>query len=130
MDQADSLFAELVIQQNLATREQVAECMEIVRKATELGAVTTLADQTAGKGYISRADADRLLASIRRAAARPPSIAGYELVERIGTGVTGVVYKARHRTMDRTVAIKLRSRRPIRVRSGRGFRLPPPDSRR
>jgi len=107
MDQADSLFAELVIEQNLASREQVAECTEIVRKATELGVVTTLADQLAGKGYISRADADRLLASIRGTAARPASIAGYEIIERIGTGATGVVYRARHRAMDRIVAIKV-----------------------
>ena len=45
MEQTDTAFAELAIQRGLASREQVDECAEIVRKARELGAVTNLADK-------------------------------------------------------------------------------------
>jgi serine/threonine protein kinase len=36
----------------------------------------------------------------------PPSIPGYEILGRIGTGGMGVVYRARHVDLDRSVAIK------------------------
>ncbi len=38
---------------------------------------------------------------------RPPNIPGYELIEEIGRGGMGVVYRARQSTIARTVAIKL-----------------------
>ena len=37
----------------------------------------------------------------------PRKMAGYQLLERIGRGATGTVYKARHLKLDRLVAVKL-----------------------
>jgi len=42
---------------------------------------------------------------------RVPELTGYEIIEKIGAGGQGVVYRARHKGLKRTVAIKVMQRR-------------------
>jgi len=44
----------------------------------------------------------------------PTQVAGFELIEKIGEGSMGVVYKARQKSMDRVVALKILSPRLAR----------------
>jgi serine/threonine-protein kinase len=37
----------------------------------------------------------------------PPEVEGYEVLAEVGRGATGVVYRARHRALDRPVALKM-----------------------
>src|SRR5262245_30777265 len=50
---------------------------------------------------------DALSGVRRRTAGSPPTIPGYDMQEMVGCGGMGVVYKARHLTLNRIVAIKM-----------------------
>jgi hypothetical protein len=95
MEQVDRTFAQMVVARGLASQQQVDECAQIVDKVEQLGATTSLADTMVKKGYVSREQADALLAEIRRGDAKVKSIAGYELISKLGGGAMRTVYKAR-----------------------------------
>ena len=99
MIEEDMAFADAAVEQLLVTREQVKECVEIQRKMAEMGVPEALAGVFEKKGYLTREQVE----AIRRTLAGIPKLAGFEMVQKVGQGSMGTVFKARQVSMDRTV---------------------------
>jgi serine/threonine-protein kinase len=108
--QEDFVFAERVLQHGYATEEQVQECLSLLdRLRGEMQIDESLANLMVKKGYLAPAQANVLDAEIDPSRAGRPrnAIEGYRLLERIGSGAMGSVYKAHHLKLDIAVALKV-----------------------
>jgi len=103
---ADEQFMEKVLRDELITREDLDQCLSTQTELQQQGRTLTLRDIAVEKGLLKPDDVPT-----EAAPAEPPSgtqcIGDFELVEKIGQGGMGSVYKARQISMDRPVALKL-----------------------
>ncbi len=108
--QEDFVFAERVLQHGYATEEQVQECLSLLdRLRAEMKIEESLQALMVKKGYLAPAQVHVLEAEIDPGRAAKPKnmIEGYRLLERLGSGAMGSVYKAHHSKLDIPVALKV-----------------------
>ncbi|MCK6460373.1 MAG: serine/threonine protein kinase [Planctomycetes bacterium] len=108
--QEDFLFAERALQRGYATEEQVQECLSLLeRLREEMKIEETLPNLMVKKGYLAPAQASVLEAEIGKDRSGRPknAIEGYRLLERIGSGAMGSVYRADHLKLMIPVALKV-----------------------
>jgi serine/threonine-protein kinase len=93
-----------VLRDRLATRDETTACESICREQPDGAERKSLVEIMIAQQAITPNQARRML----QAATGPTNqIPGFQLLERIGQGSMGVVYKARQLSMNRLVAIKV-----------------------
>ena len=111
----DTLIGRLVVDQGLATPEEVKHCLTLSRnepadKDVEEGDTSeelsnSLAQLLVDREYVTKRQIARLREAIE-AERSGSSISGYRIVGKLGAGAMATVYKAKQVSLDRMVAIK------------------------
>ncbi len=100
-------LVERVLEMGVATREQVDEALEICSRLSEMGMKSrSVIDVLFEKEYIDKEVFDRLQREAKRVEGKE-QIAGYRLLDRLGEGAMGAVYRAKQLSLDREVAVKV-----------------------
>jgi serine/threonine-protein kinase len=108
-DQAEGDKARIdrLLARGLATQEQIDEALEIASKMADMGMQSrSLGEILCEKGHLTEEQLESLRREDRRMEGKE-QIAGYRLLDRLGEGAMGSVYKARQLSLDRDVAIKV-----------------------
>jgi len=98
-------FATSAVNLGLITPGQAQECSALHTKLLELGLATSVGEVYVKRGYLQSVQVLAIESTL--GVDSEHAIPGFDLLENIGEGGMGTVYKARQRSMDRVVAIKL-----------------------
>ncbi|HLG42900.1 MAG TPA: protein kinase [Planctomycetota bacterium] len=102
----EAAFADKVVELGVATREQVRECREVLERMGSMGVQDTLAAVMVKKGVLTQHQVTDVL---RALGLQVQPVPGYILIDRVGKGGYGEVFRARQLSMDRLVALKILS---------------------
>ena len=112
---ADQIFLRIAVQRGCLTREQAEAVQRELKQRASRGDVTKARHLCVQVGMLSTEDARTIKHEVRaylekkaNQESRPQRrIAGFEIESRLGCGAMGVVFKARHLGLNKTVALKL-----------------------
>ncbi|MCA9287144.1 MAG: serine/threonine protein kinase [Phycisphaerales bacterium] len=102
----DTLVSRLVVENGLATDEEVQHCLTLARQTREEASQRSLVQLLVDNEYVTRRQISRLR-QILEAERSGQKIPGYTVLGKLGAGAMAAVYKARQISLDRTVAIKI-----------------------
>jgi len=106
-------IAAKAVEMKIVSPDALRVCLEETQFDVGGDPAKTVVDVMLSKGLLRSDEIDFLRASML-SEDYPTNIGGFELVEKIGEGSMGVVYKARQSSMDRVVAVKILSPRLAR----------------
>ena len=104
MANASELFGQIAVKKKIVTNEQLEECLQEQKRLNKLGISERIGDILCKKGYM---DSSQVRDILRLQGVKLKELGGFELLQKLGQGAMGAVYKARQKNLDRIVAIKV-----------------------
>ena len=104
-DQAS--LAGVALEKCFLTTDQVRECLRLEEEGREKGRAENFVDILLRRSYLT----EQQLTACKRALAGRDKIGGFELLEMVGQGSMGAVFRARQTALDRIVALKVLPRK-------------------
>ncbi len=96
-----------VIRRGLATPQEVEACKALRAKLASQASSKSLIDIMVEAKVLTRNQSIRLLKEVGTETVKKFEIPGYEIIDRLGKGSMGLVFKARQTSVDRIVAVKV-----------------------
>ncbi|MBN1418813.1 MAG: serine/threonine protein kinase [Planctomycetes bacterium] len=132
---SDIAFCKRALELGVLSAAQIDECLKIVDQRHSLGIERSARDIAVELGFVEAARAEEIAGSEEPAAAAepppaaaaegaappadaspppagadiPPRLSGFEIIEKVGGGSMGTVYRARQLSLDKIVALKILS---------------------
>ncbi|MFN0010347.1 MAG: serine/threonine-protein kinase [Phycisphaerales bacterium] len=101
----DTIIGRVVVDQGIATSEELQHVLELQRSMVESANQRSIAELLIERGYATHRQIDRLRQQAE-AEKSGQQIPGYKVLGALGKGAMGAVYKAKQLSLDRMVAIK------------------------
>ncbi len=106
----DTIIGKIVVDQGLATPEEVQQCLEQARASSQDGNSKSLPILLVENDYITKRQLERIKAEAE-AQRQGQQIPGYKILGELGKGAMATVFKAKQLSLDRLVAIKVLPRK-------------------
>jgi tRNA A-37 threonylcarbamoyl transferase component Bud32 len=106
----DTMIGKIVVDQGLATPEEVQQCIEMARSLAQESNQRTLGQLLVANEYITRRQYERLRERFE-AERSGQQIPGYKILGKLGAGAMATVFKAKQLSLNREVAIKVLPRK-------------------
>ncbi|HUO07638.1 MAG TPA: serine/threonine-protein kinase [Phycisphaerae bacterium] len=113
----DTIIGKLIVEQGLATRTEVEDCLAMQAELAKEQNQRSLAELLVENGVVTRRQVERLRPQADEQTSTQ-QIPGYQILSRLGAGAMATVYKAKQLSLDRIVAVKVL---PDRMSSNKEF---------